>query len=63
MLLLKIGNRFPIEAVRHTLPIKAVDINNDRNLIAVIDSSEKLSVYDYFTGNFNSTNNATQKLI
>lgn len=51
VLVLKIGNRFAVEAVRHILPVVSVDINANRNLIFVIDSVGKLSVYDYLSTN------------
>ncbi|CAL5998627.1 Intraflagellar_transport protein 122 [Hexamita inflata] len=54
-LLLKIGNRFPIEAVKHHVPIVNVDVNAHRNLIAIVDSNDKMYVFDYFSGNFRST--------
>lgn len=49
VLVLRIGNRFAIEAVRHMLPINDVAINVTRNMIAIIDSVNKLYVYDYLS--------------
>lgn len=48
VLLLKLGNRFPIEAISHESAISSVDISGDRRFISVIDSRNYLSIYSYF---------------
>ncbi|KAH0574171.1 Intraflagellar transport protein 122 [Spironucleus salmonicida] len=49
VLLLKIGNRFPVEAIKHNFAIINCDISANRDLIAILDSQRTLSVFDYFS--------------
>lgn len=48
MLALRIGSRFAVEAVRHVLPIVSVDVSADRSVVAVIDTTSRLSAFDFF---------------
>lgn len=48
VIIVRIGSRFPIEAISHNARIVSLDMPPNRQYISVVDDTNTLSIYDYF---------------
>jgi intraflagellar transport protein 122 len=44
-----VDNQFPVHLIRHSAPVRCLDLSMSRKQLAVVDENSKVFVYDLLT--------------